>query len=366
MENTDLINRLDKYWQYNKPNFIGILQNYDLSNLDDNLIEILIDKKVYIKRKMWSFEGWIEEYEVDREQYNAFGDIIAYSPYYYEINPLLIKETFLLVRNFIENQSYITEDFVLDLKFKANSKFNQKSKRKYLKKLYESYFPKDVEFASFSTLADNSKKLYGVHQAWYELFFDLVGSDSESFLGLYLTNSEGEITLETSIAKIVELAMEIDDEFKDFVEQWEIFYKAELILNEILFLIEETDAERHVIVDKTDSNSNCEEIVGNSNDVLSMKELSALEVAYYRYYMIEANESFEKSFTTLKEAYENLGSKCDVNSKNIQLSYNKISVDKELRTKANRWQMIEKTIPFLTAKARKIAQIELNMSKCNS
>jgi hypothetical protein len=49
--------------------------------------------------------------------------------------------------------------------------------------------------------------------------------------------------------------MEVDDEFKDFVEQWKTFYKAELILNEILFLLEEVDNDNRVLVDKNNKES---------------------------------------------------------------------------------------------------------------
>ncbi|MFD2915822.1 hypothetical protein [Psychroserpens luteus] len=255
MENTDFINRLDIYWQVNLPNFIGILKDYDLSNLDDNLIEILIDKRVYVIREVYQFPDLIEEYDEDREKYNAFGWFIARKPFYYDFNPLIVKESFLLIRNYIENKSYITEDFVLALEFKVDSKFDRKSKKKYLKKQYEKFLPDDLEFASFSTLVDKSEKVYGVHQAWYESFTDLVGSDSESFLGLYLTNSKGDLTLEKFIKDMVALAIEVDHEFKDFVEQWKTFYKAELILNEILFLLEEIDNENRVLVDKKNKES---------------------------------------------------------------------------------------------------------------
>ncbi|MCB0462668.1 MAG: hypothetical protein R2816_06755 [Flavobacteriaceae bacterium] len=87
--------------------------------------------------------------------------------------------------------------------------------------------------------------------------------------------------------------------------------------------------------------------------------LSALEVAYYAYYMREAKEKIVSCRFPSEEAYKELQNRFGANWKNIQQSYNEINNNRNMRLKSSRKKKVENVMPLLTPKALSLAEFDL-------
>ena len=88
--------------------------------------------------------------------------------------------------------------------------------------------------------------------------------------------------------------------------------------------------------------------------------LSALEVAYYAYYMSKCSTSFTENIFPSEKAFNELSVQFQCNWKNIQMSYNSL-LTKDVRLKNNRKIKIEKVLPLLPDLAKKIALEEIEL-----
>jgi len=126
------------------------------------------------------------------------------------------------------------------------------------------------------------------------------------------------------------------------VDIWSNFYSLSIINDRLSKIINQDDNKRP-----------------KEEEHFTEHPMSALEIAYYAYYMSEAKEKFTVNPFPSDKAYKELEEEFGKNWANIKNSYNEIFKDEDIRLKASRRSKITAVLNHLSPDAKILANKEL-------
>ncbi|WP_299111732.1 hypothetical protein [uncultured Winogradskyella sp.] len=323
----------------NEIKFFGVLQNYSLDILNKEIIEILLDKNVISKS---TFQTEVNKSSIKAEESKSFEYSIFYDKTSYFISKEFYKELYYLLQFCVEK--HLSGGYTLEINSLEHSLkgcLNKDSKIKYLEKKYSEIYNEDqLGFPEY--MADDTN-----YYNW-DTYFDVQIGNSNQFLIDYLTSKFQFISCLTDPDEIQIRDLDISnclweiilnnehEELKEFLHEWSNCFDKKCILEYIKREIDNLKLNSH-----------------------SKNKLSALEIAYYAYYMKEARESFTVEQFPSDAAHKELGERFNTNWTNIKKNYIEISTKKNLRLKATRRDKILNCKKFLKPSALNIANKEI-------
>lgn len=351
--------------QYFRPKFSCLFQGCDLSVLNDELINKLIGYGVFIRESQYSIYDLDLEYEEPNSK--EFNTSIYYNSRRYILDDEVLKELYFMLKCYVsgiewyeyENPEDKETDYsnielgdeLEEVFFKLNKYVDIKDQIKFLKKQYKKRFPKEEGYSDYIGDEDSNNTYYNC--AWGFHVNDYL-TDSMMLIKLYLTMSESEYCFGELVSMVLQDERDIgDDSLEKLLEKWFLFYSKEFELKVISNKIEEL----RISLNRT----NKKDSKNTSTSVESLNDqcYTALEIAYYAYYMSETDISFLNLPFPSERAYKKLSMDFNKDWKNIQKSYLSICINRNLRLKKGRDKKIEKIKGLLTPKALSLAEQEI-------
>ena len=340
--------------------FLGVCSKYNIVDLQDN-ISLLLNLGVLIELKdndieepliRWSMVS--PNYEDDR--FFCFNNEFAKELYSY-LETAVRRQRFDSTNLEIENNYY--EYSLNEVKKIQNSSLDKveviKNLKLYYKEVYGVLSYKLRDLQSFDNLSDLDCLELSQELSFY--YFALIeNSDSwidfvinfldEVFILNYLNWSEDNFLDED----------EVNGSINNLISLWRNLLTLENILKSIRYhlnkvMFNDETKQKTPIIQREDFTP-----FENKSNL----SLSALEVAYYAYYMSKCSTSFTENIFPSEKAFNELSVQFQCNWKNIQMSYNSL-LTKDVRLKNNRKIKIEKVLPLLPDLAKKIALEEIEL-----
>jgi|26BtaG_2_1085354.scaffolds.fasta_scaffold00262_2 hypothetical protein len=321
--------------------FIGIIELDDLGNTNHDAVKKFIEHNLIIRVD-------IEERFSNNKFENKFP--LDFDNGHYLFRKDLLNEIYYILKFYVEE---IKSDYWsgIDDHFRElNSILNPGQKVEYLENYYKQIYPIDNLYPIYTGEGANGIK------NWKDWVISDITSSFE-LMKIYVStkinatnnNEMNRIEAATKFVpaiyrnrSFVENNPDVD--IFQLLEEWEDYFVKHNQLKIILNKIHELNGSRHTII-RTYSND--------------PEKLSALEVAYYAYYMCEAKESFVSVDFPSQLAWAELSKTFRVNAKNIQLSYNQISRYRDIRLGKGRGKKIQKVMKHLHPKALTFAESDL-------
>ncbi|WP_157503212.1 hypothetical protein [Mangrovimonas xylaniphaga] len=345
--------------------FMGVLHGMDLSVFDNQKIELLIQKNIYVLAAFQYHEG--DEFAYYSKPPKEFELDLDYKERRYTMNPVIIAEIFCQLEVCAIGNGVGAEIEIEKIFFKLKSLVGKKDKIKYLKKRYQKNFPKDSDYEWYSDLENEGGEVLGVYVAWYEyVYFYLCSESGYFFVKLYLTYNKTDLYYNFSDLITLTLNWEESEgrtDLRDLLDKWHDFHEKDLILSDIQRKIEEIEKG-----EKSNEDNREKYLELSYKYDLTNECLSASEIAYYVYYKDYAKERvIEDDGLKREEYWKKIGETFGKNGANIRKEHGKLVRDKEYRLQPtfNRVSMLEKILPLLSEKSKIHCKDELEIIKLN-
>lgn len=224
--------------------FLGALNGYDISFLNKNLIDILIENNVIIEENLIISDIKPDSCPTYLRNLNYFNDR------YYTLNQKVLEEIFSILKIHIE--IHADPNTYLDPIFwKLDSIIDRDKKVRFLKKYYKKIYPKAWQtYAMFIGEGDN-----GI-ETWKEWVYFNLGESP--LLSIYLKLEQLELPVGKTEHDKTMYSIDVyhslmslagknksileEDGFYDLLDDWTEFYEKEYTLNLILQKIQELES----------------------------------------------------------------------------------------------------------------------------
>ena len=340
--------------------FIGSFFDFELHDINNENIKELIAKSILVE------DSCMINYKIDeetRKQFNILNNDglneypIKYNSRFYVWNGTMLGVIYLSLKTFVEEVASDPFFKITKIEHNLNRYLTIEEKIKFLKSQYTEIYSKDVEYSLYI----GARNPYSQFTDW-ESYIIYALSNSRPFLCNYMKldmpkftkHEELDIITEyienckAHITKVLNSIKYIDEDFFYIIHEWIKFYECETqcgwIKSKIVELLEQ-------------------EVSSDKSEAVNNLKYSRMDIGYYCYYMKEVKEKFTENIFPSVKAYKELQEIYGPNWKNIQMVFNKISIDKSVRLTKRRDKKIEKILPLLTDEAKKLAKIELDIIK---